>query len=163
MNQNKFTILRDNKEKVGFWNFAFAKEVDSIEETHLKTGDYSIKGLTDYICIERKKTTGEIAINLGQKWKTFEAEFERMSHIPYRYVICEFTIENLMEYPVNSNLPKYLWAKTRLRGKFMFSRINMLSEKYGVEFIFAGNKEQAEKKAIELLINAYTNSQSRKS
>lgn len=155
---NKFTVLRDNKEKVGYWTFSFAESVEAIEVGHIKTGDYSIKGLTDKVCLERKKTTGEIAINLGQKWKAFEAECERMSTIKWRYVICEFTIENLLEFPLNSGVPQHLWKYTRMRGKFMFSRINLLAEKYGIEFLFVENKENAEKKAIELLEHAFANS-----
>ncbi len=157
MKTDKFTILRDNKEKVGYWDFSFSHLVEDIEVCHLKTGDYSIKGLTEIISIERKKTTNEISINLGLKWKTFQAEFERLSIIKYRYVICEFSIDNLLEYPVNSGMPKYLWKHARMSGKFMLSRIGQLSDTYGVEFIFAGNKHNAEKKAIELLEHAYIN------
>lgn len=156
MNQSKFTILRDNKEKVGIWDFSFSNLVKSVDVVHLKTGDYTIKGLEDLICLERKKTTGEIAINLGQKYKQFSAELERMSTIKYKYVICEFTIENLTEFPTNSGIPKYLWKHIRVSGKFLLSRINSLSETFGVEFIFAGNKTNAEQKAIELLTNAYS-------
>lgn len=158
MKPSKFTILRDNKEKVGYWDFCFATNVKDVEVTHIKTGDYSIKGLTHIVCIERKRTTTEIALNLGQKWTTFEAELKRMQDIKYKYIICEFTIENLLEYPFNSSLPKYLWGKTRMNGKFMLSRLGKISDEYGVEVIFAGNKENAEQKAIELLTNAYLNS-----
>lgn len=155
MKLKKFTILRDNKEKVGYWNLSFASHFGKEEVVHLKTGDYTLKGFEDLICIERKKTTGEIAINLGQKYKQFEAEMVRMSTIKYKYIICEFSIENLMEFPVNSGVPKYLWKYLRLSGQFMLSRINTLSESYGVEFIFAGCKTNAEQKAMELFTSVF--------
>lgn len=153
--ENKFVVLQDNKEKVGQWNFSFSERVSHTEVCHLKTGDYTIKGLESLVCLERKKTTGEIAINLGKKWKTFKAELERMQSFKYKYVICEFHINDILFFPASSGIPEKLWPYLRMTGKFLLSRINQLSEQYGVEFIFAGCKANAESQAIEILTNVY--------
>ena len=43
-------------------------------EHKLDTGDYSIQGLEDKICIERKGCVEELAQNLGSKKQTFLKE-----------------------------------------------------------------------------------------
>ena len=160
-NKEGFILLQDNKEKVGYWDLSFGEQFAGKEVVHLKTGDYTIKGMEDIVCLERKKTTGEISLNLGIKWETFKAELERMQTYKYKYVICEFTINDVLFFPANSGVPKFLWPKLRMSGKFMLSRINELSETYGVEFIFAGSKQNAEAKAIEILTNVFLEEKTR--
>lgn len=164
MKKNKddgFIVLQDSKEKVGYWDLTFGAMVLGKEVTGLKTGDYSIKGMEDLVCIERKRNTGEISLNLGQKWKTFKAELERMQSFKYRYVICEFHSSDVLFFPAKSGIPEKLWPYLRMNGKFMLSRINELMETYQTEFIFAGSKNNAEAKAIEILTNVYLTHKSR--
>ena len=42
-----------------------AKKYSDVIERKLETGDYSIEGMEDRICIERKASPSEIAINVG--------------------------------------------------------------------------------------------------
>jgi hypothetical protein len=158
---DKFIVLQDNKEKVGMWNLSFSSHYAGTEVVHLKTADYTIKGMEDIVCLERKRSTGEIALNLGKKWETFKAELERMQTFKYKYVICEFTINDVLFFPANSGVPKFLWPKLRMSGKFILARINELSETYGIEFIFAGNKTNAEVKAMEILTNVFLENKNR--
>ena len=63
----------------------------------LDTGDYSIEGLEDKICIERKGCVEELAINLGSKKKTFLKEIERMESFPSQVYGVKFTLEDLIK------------------------------------------------------------------
>ena len=71
-------ILIDTREKQG-WNFEGFEKCEAQEVIGLKTGDYTLEGLETSLCIERKASTGEVALNLGKKRKTFEAEMDRAS------------------------------------------------------------------------------------
>src|SRR3990167_6244714 len=101
-------ILQDTKEKMP-WDLSFF----GIEQTlvHVETGDYVIPG---FLVIERKRSTGELSLNLGQKSRCFRAELERMVTFKYRCIICEFSIDDLYSFPINSGIPKRYWKRIRI-------------------------------------------------
>lgn len=149
-------ILSDSSEKMP-WDFSFYHQCEAQEEANLNTGDYTIKGMEHLLVIERKRNAGEISINLGQKWKPFLKEFQRMAEFPHKYLICEFPFEDLLNFPVNSGIPKYLWSKIRVTGKFLASRLTKTCEEYGVELIFAANREEAQSIAMNIFKEVYAN------
>ena len=139
-------IIRDTREKIGRWEFCDARVID----TKLESGDYSIKGLEDYVCIERKKSTAEMATNLGSDIKRFTRELERMSKIPVSYIICEFTITDLLQFPKGSHLSPKQMAEVKINGKYMVKLLDSFLSKYGVQVIYAGNRENAIEHAEEI-------------
>lgn len=142
-------ILIDTREKES-WNFDFFNECTGVKRQALKTGDYTIEGLEDTVILERKRTVGEIAINLGKKSKQFQAELERMQSFRFRYIICEFSLDDIERFPEGSGIPKSKWKYIRMNSGFIQSRLNSLAEKYGVEIRFCGNKDQAIREAINI-------------
>jgi hypothetical protein len=151
----QIVVLQDSREKEGKWNFLFSSLVKDQKIIGLKEGDYTIEGLEEVLRIERKRTTSELAINLGSKFKQFKAEFEKLKRFKYKYLVCEFSLDTLLEFPVNSSVPKYLWSKLRLNGKFMLKKIEELSAEYGVEFLFCNNKYEAEQTVLEIFRSVY--------
>lgn len=131
-------IIRDSREKKGFWVWAGKR----CKVKALKTGDYTMEGYEDVLCIERKKTVMEIAGNFTHKSGAFWREIERMQEFDHAYLILEFTEEEMLGYPWKSKLPKYLKAKIRIRGGYLASRIEMIEEK-GIKVIFAGSRARA--------------------
>lgn len=145
-----FIVIRDTREKVGWWDFSFAPDcIEQVVQT-VKTGDYTIKGYEDKIAIERKRTTGELAINLGAKWATFQKEMERIENYEHRYIICEFTIGDVLSFPASSNIPRKSWASLRMNGKFMLKRLQGIEDKYGVKVVFCDDKVGAEQAVLEI-------------
>lgn len=141
-------IIRDTREKEGHgWTFG---ELDVIDKP-LKSGDYSIEGLEDYLCIERKKSVSEIAINIGSDSARFNRELDRMKDIPLSYLICEFSIEDVLSFPKNSGIPREKLKYVRINGKYILKVLNTYNEKYGIKVIFAGNRENAIEKAMEII------------
>ena len=61
-----FTVIKDTREQNGYYFSKFNTCAGMIEHK-LDTGDYSIQGFEDKICIERKGCVEELAINLGSK------------------------------------------------------------------------------------------------
>jgi ERCC4-type nuclease len=147
-------IIRDTREKVGYWDFSFFGY--EMEVVKLKTGDYSISGYEDILCIERKKSTAEMAINCGTDSPRFEAELERMQHFEYKYLILEFTVSMLLDFPKGSGIPKRFHKttgkeiKVRMNGGFIMKKLKEYEDKYGIDVIFAGSQAGAVEVAEEI-------------
>jgi hypothetical protein len=150
-------IIVDTREKTGWWDLSKYDGCDGQISSKIDAGDYSLYDYPNLITIERKRTINEIANNLGREYERFCREFERMQKYKNKYVICEFTLDSLIDYPKNE--PKYLQKSIRMNGKFMLKRIDELENKYNVKFIFCKNKEEAEREAFDLfkLAIAYSN------
>lgn len=143
-------IIRDTREKEP-WDFSIFPEVKECRTTGLKTGDYTLWGYEDVLSIERKRSTSEISINLGIKWKTFEKELIRMQDITHKYIICEFPEYYLDIFPEKSGIPDNLLSKIRMNPSFLKSRLYDSTIKYNIELIFSSNKEDAERRVFEIL------------
>ena len=142
-------ILIDTRDKQGL-NFEGFEKCEAQEVIGLKTGDYTLEGLETSLCIERKASTGEVALNLGKKRKTFEAEMERASQFRWAYIICEFSIDDLMNFPQNSGIPKSKWPYIRMNGRYMWRKFCEYQEEYGVQIIFCGSREEAQQRVIRI-------------
>src|SRR5688572_1939018 len=99
-----FNVLRDTREQCG-WIFSRSKAISLVIDSKLETGDYTIAGLEDKLCIERKASTAEIANNICEK--RFFAELDRMLIFPHRFIICEFSFKDVLDFPKNSGIPNH--------------------------------------------------------
>ena len=141
-------ILIDNQEKKG-WTFAdYNCETEIV---NLDTGDYCFAGGESVLCIERKASTGELAINIGLCIKRFTAEFIRMQSFKHKYVICEFPASNFFCFPEKSGIPRKTWHKIKMNGKYIHKAITDLCNKYDVNLIFCNTKEEAERTCISII------------
>lgn len=143
----KYVILKDTREKNG-WSFKTFDKCLAVTKWGLKTGDYTVRGLERDLVIERKASTGELAMNLGKKRKAFEAEIERMSSFRWKYILCEFSIDDLMNFPRNSGIPKKNLQFVRMNGKFMWKKLCEYQEQSGIEIVFCDSKLDAEERAM---------------
>lgn len=137
MVKTKPTLIIDTREKNPL-NIACGRNFDDIIRAKLDTGDYSIEGLQDYLCIERKGSVQEFAQNVIQD--RFTRELNRMNH-KYCYVILEFTLEELLRYPYKCGLPPKVVKKIRMNGKVVTNKLIELQLKYPhIHFVFAGGE-----------------------
>jgi|TARA_R100001163_G_scaffold35336_1_gene27193 hypothetical protein len=144
---NKYVILKDTREKNG-WDFNAFDKCMAVVDWGLKTGDYVARGLEKHLVIERKASTGEIATNLGKKRKAFDAEIERMSQFRWKYIICEFSIDDLMNFPENSGIPEKQLQYVRMNGKFMWRKLCEYQENFGVQVVFCDDKISAQERVL---------------
>ena len=98
MAKTKYTVIKDTREQDG-WFFSPYDRCSGMEVSTMKTGDYTIKGYEDLVCVERKGSVTEIATNLGKKKKAFQAEMERMKEFDFRFILLEFSASDVLEYP----------------------------------------------------------------
>src|SRR5690606_29560670 len=89
-------VARDTREQNGWTWIEEEKKPGKCRllgtnEYGLKTGDYSIMGLEDKLCIERKNGFSELFGNYSPKdhRERFEREMERMMEVPHRYILIE--------------------------------------------------------------------------
>lgn len=143
-----FIIIRDTREKKG-WDFSG----EQVELQALKTGDYSIKGFEDQVCIERKKSVGELASNVTQP--RFEREIKRMAEIPHAFILLEFSMFDLDLYPSGTNLPRRVKKKIRIKGNFIKSVLSRYLIDYNIQTILCGDALQAEMMALSILKECY--------
>ena len=121
----------------------------------IKTGDYAVEGLD--LCIERKRNTGEISMNLGSKWKQFEAELDRMVAFSHKYIVCEFTLDDIDTFPAGSGIPRKRWKYLRMSSGFIKKRFFEETEKRNIEVVFAGSKERAEEYVADIITSLIKN------
>jgi hypothetical protein len=131
-----YLVYRDTREKEG-WEFSQSGHCAGTEEQTIKTGDYTLYGYENHLCIERKGSVSELAANITQD--RFERELERMKDFPWRYVLLEFNMKDVIEFPKGTKIPAYKKKYMKVRGPFYLKRILDLQKQYDVPFIFCGD------------------------
>ena len=137
-----YIVIKDTREQNG-WIFSQYDKCAGMEIGTLHTGDYTLMGFEDVVCIERKACTSEIAINLGKKKKPFQAEMERMRDYEFSFMICEFTLGDLLRYPEGSGVPMRARSKVRITGKYLLKCLIEFQLRYETKIVFCGDKPNA--------------------
>ena len=137
-----FTVIKDTREQEGY-HFSKYDKCEGMVERKLDTGDYSIEGLEEKICVERKASPEELATNLGQKKHAFMNEIERMKPFPHKFIILEFSLQDLVDFPEGSRIPESQKAKVKISGKYMLKMLMEFQIKDNIHVVFCGNKYNA--------------------
>ncbi len=134
------TIIRDTREKIG-WKFEIDQFCEGVEDTALLTGDYTLKGYEDILCIERKRNAAEVHTNLFSLDKRFFKELDRMATFKYAFVILEFSMNDLLAFPYGSGIPAKTQRYIKVTGPALLRRLVETQLQYPfIHFIFAGNR-----------------------
>ena len=149
-----FTIIKDTREKQGY-TFAASRTkyhaCKGMVVRKLDTGDYSVEGLEDKVCIERKASVVELANNVGVSRRRFDAEIERMKEFPHRFLVLEFSLTDLMDFPEGSDVPDREIKKLRITNKYMLRYLMELQINHGVNVIFCDSKKNAKWTVLSIL------------
>lgn len=149
-----FTIIKDTREKQGY-TFQPSKTqyhvCKGMVSRKLDTGDYSLEGLEDKICIERKASVVELANNVGVSRRRFMAEIERMKTFPHKFLVLEFSLEQLMDFPEGSDIPDDEIKNLRISNKYMLRFLMELQINHNVHVIFCGSKKNAKWTVLSIL------------
>ena len=148
MIDNEFTIIVDTREQKP-WSFEHHAKANH----KLDTGDYSIEGLENLVAIERKRNVAEFANNITEK--RFVDVVERLSQIKYAFILFEFDMKDIVQYPIGSDIPKRLWNKIRISPAFILKHIVDLQIEHNIKIIFCGDSNNAEKVALSLMRKIY--------
>lgn len=146
---NDFQILVDSREKKPFKFYDRFGDLIECHKQKLGTGDYSLLGMEDVLCIERKESVTELAGNCVAK--RFIKELERMRAYKYKFLILEFSLSDILGYPDNQDLPWRIKKKIRVTGNFIISRICQWSLDYGFDILPCGSRFKAENMTLRVL------------
>lgn len=138
----KYKVIKDTREQNG-WFFTPYEKCSGMEVKTLHTGDYTLEGFEDIVCVERKGCVAEIAMNLGKKKNTFCAEMERMRDYDFSFLICEFDVDDILKYPEGSNIPQAKREKIKISGKYLLKCLMEFQVHYDTKIIFCGSKNNA--------------------
>lgn len=147
-NNDSFTIIVDTREQMP-WEFGF----HTTSRRKLDTGDYSIEGMEHLLCIERKRSVSEIANNITEK--RFKDVLDRMNQIPHSFILLEFDLEDVYQFPIGSDIPKKLWDKMRITNKYILKYLTSIQLNYNIHIIYCGDSDNAEKMAVQLMKRVY--------
>jgi ERCC4-type nuclease len=150
----KFVVIKDTREQKG-WIFHKGDACDGMKLNALKTGDYTLEGFEDAVCIERKRSVEEIANNVGKEKKRFDAEMLRIQEYPFKYIICEFSMKDVIDYP-RSIFSDYMWhtkeefcekeiANRKITGKYILRALMEYQTWYGIHILFCDSVGNAQK------------------
>jgi ERCC4-type nuclease len=150
----ELTVIRDTREKEP-WPVENSSFVANVIDTVLETGDYTLKGYEKILCIERKKSITEFANNVVQE--RFTAELVRMQKFKYRYLIFEFSLQSLLDYPLKCGLPPDKIKSIRVNARFLMRFVAEIQVKYGVHVLFCDGAKHAQYMAISLMRKVHEN------
>lgn len=141
-----FTVVIDTREQAPFSFQGMTADANKqhkplvvpVEFRGLSTGDYSVAGLENFICIERK-SAADLYSTLGQGRDRFEREHERMKEMVARGGWCAVVVEAGM----NALLTQPP-AGSRLNPKTVFRTSIAWQQRYGVPWVFLDGRRLAE-------------------
>lgn len=138
-----YYVVKDTREQQGYTFSPFGSCVGMVEDK-LDTGDYTILGLEDKVCIERKASPEELALNLGKDKARFMAEIERMSSFPHKFLILEFTIEELMNFPnMTKRIPDSKVSSVKVTGKYISKMLTEFQIYNDIHVLYCGDMRTA--------------------
>lgn len=151
MPKTKLSVVIDSREKKPY-PFIEDDDIGEVVRASLKSGDYSLKGAEHIISIERKASTAEIAQNIFDD--RFFRELERLQSYRFVYILCEFSLRDVLQFPLNSGIPKYKLSQVRVTGKVLLKKITEIQLNYGIPFIFCGGVDESFEMCFSLLKRA---------
>ena len=145
---SNFHIIVDTREQQP-WEFE--NMVKSVSK--LDTGDYSLQGLEHMLCIERKKSVSEVANNITES--RFKDVVARMDTFKYAFLLLEFELDDVLSYPIGSNVPKKMWEKLKITPKFILKHLIELQLLHNIKVLFCGSPSSAERMALSIMRKVY--------
>jgi ERCC4-type nuclease len=145
---NKFTVIADTAEQK-VKSFIKTDYCNGTTSKSLIWGDYSLEGLEDKFIVERKGAVTEFYSNIcGADWERFEKELIALQYYPDAYIICEFSMNDVIKFPYNTRMP--LSAKKKIRKGYFLRRLMEVMTTYKIPIIFASSEENARTIMISL-------------
>lgn len=139
MSDEPYEVIRDTREKDGRgWFFDESERCAGTTIRKLDTGDYSLVGYENTLCVERKGSVTEIARNVSSEWTRFTKEMKRMKKFKYKFLVLEFDLYDVIRFPMGTNIPPARRKSMQMNGAFILKRLHEITVNYGVSVVFVG-------------------------
>ncbi len=141
-------VIIDSQEKIPytFSNSNFVKET-TIKK--IPTGDYTVDGFETELTIERKAYLSELVSCMSQN--RFMNEMKRMQEFKYRFLICEFALQEVLDWPHKSHLPQSTIAKIKITPQYIMKFLSEMQVYYGIQTLYCGNRKNAEYTVLNIM------------
>lgn len=73
-----------------------------------------------------------------------------MKEFKYKFIILEFSYDDILNFPFGSGIPEHLWKKLEITPKYLVRFIAEIQVIYGVNVMFAGNATAARTAAFSI-------------
>ena len=131
-------IVVDSREQIPY---AFSKWQVQTQRAALPAGDYSLPGLEDRAAVERKSLDDLVACLMGDNRDRFERELARARRYDLFVVVVEAGLEDVAK-------GRY---KSQMKPQAALQTVTAFFVRYGVPFMFCGNRDGAEYMTHSLL------------
>ena len=142
-------VICDTREQKPLNLAHYSSSVRDVVRAKLITGDYSVRGYEHLLSIERKDNVGELATNVAEK--RFWEEMGRLQKFKYKFVLCSFDVDDILRYPIGTNIPKKMWPKLKITPGFIMYKISDIQVGYDIPVIFAGDADNAAYLAVNIM------------
>jgi ERCC4-type nuclease len=143
-----FNVVVDTREQLP-WDLTDNENVDKVIIRKLETGDYTVEGLEEKLCIERKGSVSELAQNVTAS--RFKNVLKRMRSFKHAFLLLEFGIDDIIKYPYGSKIPRKVWRKLKVKGPFIMKAISHIQIDCGIHVIFCDDVENAKYIATNIM------------
>ena len=109
----------------------------------LPTGDYTLRGLEDQLCVERKSLSDLIGCMTSGR-ERFEREMQRMLAFPQRVVVIESSFSEMARGEYRSQLP----------GTTALNTLASWTGRFSLPFIFTDDRDNSAQYVTHFLIAA---------
>ena len=82
-------------------------------------------------------------INLGSKKYAFLSEIDRMKPFPHKYLVLEFSLEDLLKFPDETRIPLKNKGSVKITGRYMLKCLIEFELYHDVHVLFCGDKHTA--------------------
>ena len=136
-----YVVVRDTREKDGQgWTWKKSKYCAGMAKRKLDTGDYTLEVdgvcVSEYLTIERKGSISEWAKNVTEA--RFERELIRLDGIQHPWILLEFNMTDVLNYPVGSGIPKSRWRYLKFHGPFILKKMTEMMRDHRVNIVLCG-------------------------
>ena len=74
-----------------------------------------------------------------------------MKEFPHRFIILEFSLSDLMNFPEGTNIPEEDWGKLKVTNKFMLRKIMEYQMYDDIHVMFCDSKKNAKWTVLSIL------------
>jgi ERCC4-type nuclease len=98
----KIPLVVDTQERTHGHEWEFDSDSFTVEYRTLKTADYTVKGLEDQICVERKSLGDAVGTLIGD-WPRFRRQLYRMAAYDFPLIVIECDIADIFDHKYESD------------------------------------------------------------
>jgi ERCC4-type nuclease len=138
-------ILFDNREQMPF-SFEQYPDVTANNAT-LYTADYSLKHFTDKVAIELKNSISDLSCGVTSNRDRFKHTLFRMRSYDVKTIVLAFSMNQIIKHQYRS----------KVLPQSILGSISSWSYRFGIQFMFCDNRQNAEFMIYSLIKNFYQN------